>query len=669
MAIRSSGALGIREILSDIDGNPSSRADLIGLGVVVGASAGVIGGGDNVIMPGDFYGEEISLTATAATFSTTAYTFPNTGGTLSVTISNLNGIYRLSNVPSWSFVTPTYGTTSSTTITIGTGNNSMFGASAHSASSIQLLGSGNTVLASISIQQAGNPVVFDWTGGNASAEYAAGTVTNKSIEASSVFTVTVSSSNTNLATVSVGTATGTNPKDHPVTITHFENFQTGSAQSCQITGTGTATEGTLSKTISFTQNPYDSIKWLGTTATISDTASTISRSFTGATSVNQVSGGHPFTISIIGAPSWISVSPSSGTYSPIYKFNGNAGTTSVTFTYSSNTTGSSRSAIALVTDTNSGHTHNLILTQPAQELSLFDIDSGESDPHILNLPLTAVNPQGWRTWALSITANGGFANDWEIEGTTSGANNPYTYDTTYLQHKKSTDSTWTAIDTALTGNGNATIEIRNPLGTWKSFDNNMSYPYYRFRSDSYPSDYTQTVTINQPKNIIDFDLVMSPDVSVHPTVLANGGDTDLTVYSNTNLISLYAYASNGTGLTIAATIGITGTGTTTNLFTAPGTTYANSNWSSHPNSTQIAAGRTFAMSFIITNSYGSTDAILSNQWCNFYVRATSQSQSEGTSSGGYSKLFIEKATSGGGTPPGPPGPGPGPGPKGGGGIE
>ena len=64
MAIRSSGALGIREILNDIDGDVSSRADLIGLGVIVGASAGVIGGGDNVIMPGDFYGEDISLTAT-----------------------------------------------------------------------------------------------------------------------------------------------------------------------------------------------------------------------------------------------------------------------------------------------------------------------------------------------------------------------------------------------------------------------------------------------------------------------------------------------------------------------------------------------------------------------------------------------------------------------------
>ena len=60
MAIRSGDVpLGVQEILTDIGGDVASRADLIGLGVIVGASAGVIGGGDNVIMPGDFYGEDI----------------------------------------------------------------------------------------------------------------------------------------------------------------------------------------------------------------------------------------------------------------------------------------------------------------------------------------------------------------------------------------------------------------------------------------------------------------------------------------------------------------------------------------------------------------------------------------------------------------------------------
>ena len=199
MAIRSSGALGIREILSDINGDVTSRADLIGLGVVVGASAGVIGSGDNVIMPGDFYGEDINLTATNATFDVTSHSFPNTGGDVTVTITNLNGIYRISNVPSWAYVTPTYGSTTSTTLIIAAGNNSALGSSANSATTIQLLGSSNSVLASITISQAGNPTTFDWTGGNHTVPYTGGTVSN-GVSAGTVFTLGVTSSNTNLAT-------------------------------------------------------------------------------------------------------------------------------------------------------------------------------------------------------------------------------------------------------------------------------------------------------------------------------------------------------------------------------------------------------------------------------------------------------------------------------------
>ena len=61
MVIRSSGSLGINEILTDITGSVGERADLVGLGVLVGATNGVVGSGDNVILPGDFYGEDITL--------------------------------------------------------------------------------------------------------------------------------------------------------------------------------------------------------------------------------------------------------------------------------------------------------------------------------------------------------------------------------------------------------------------------------------------------------------------------------------------------------------------------------------------------------------------------------------------------------------------------------
>jgi hypothetical protein len=644
MAIRSSGALGIREILSDINGDVTSRADLIGLGVVVGASAGVIGGGDNVIMPGDFYGEDINLTATNATFDVTSHSFPNTGGDVTVTITNLNGIYRISNVPSWAYVTPTYGSTTSTTLIIAAGNNSALGSSDNSATTIQLLGSSNSVLASITISQAGNPTTFDWTGGNHTVPHTGGTVSN-GVSAGTVFTLGVTSSNTNLATTSIGTATGTNPKTYPITITHFENFNSGSDETCQLTATGTASAGTITKQISLTQTAYDPIVWAGSSVNLNDDGGTVPISFAGATSVKAADGGHPFTISFSGGtPSWISVSPTSGIYSPNFKASAGytTGTTSVTFTFSANGTGTSRSAIALVTDTNSGHITSLNLTQNAQELSTFDIDSGESDPHILNLPAKADISFG--TYTLQVTANSGFSNDWEIQGTTTGTGT--NYDTSHLEHRKTGDSTWTAITTTLTGNGDETIEIRNPNGYWSDFANNMVYPYYRFRSNSYPTDYSQTVTIGQSKPSIDFDLVLSGGSNRHVNAIQASGDDELLVYCNTDEIALNVYSINSTGLTITATIALVGN-SSTDIFTTS-TSFPSSGWSTHPNSTQNSAGRDQVMTFNIANTAGSSAAITNQQWTNLYVKATTQTQQEGQTSGGYSKLFIEKQSSGGG---------------------
>jgi hypothetical protein len=666
MAIRSSGALGIREILNDIDGDVSSRADLIGLGVIVGASAGVIGGGDNVIMPGDFYGEDISLTATTISASPTSHAFSNTGGEVTITISS-NGIFRLSNVPSWAFVTPTYGASSTTSLIIAAGGNSALGSAANPSSTIQLLGSSNSVLASITISQAGNPVTFEWVGGSEVRPFTAGTF-SKNVSAAEIFTLVVTSSNTSLATVSIGTATGTNPKSYPITITHFENFQSGSDEVCQLTATGTASAGTITKQITMTQTAYDPIRWQSSSSNLSDDGGTVTASFTGATSVNATSGGHPFTISFYGGtPSWISSSVTSGTYSPTFKSAAGetAGTTSVVLTFSANTTGATRSTVVLVTDTNSGHITSLNLTQAAQELSTFDIDSGESDPHILNLPAKADISFG--TFTLQLTANTGYNNDWEIQGTTTGTGT--NYDTSHLEHRKTGDSTWTAITTTLTGNGDETIEIRNPNGYWSDFANNMVYPYYRFRSNSYPTDYSQTVTIKQPKPPIDFDLVLDADASQYSNALAGNGDTELVVYCNSNSIGLNVYGVNSTGLTIGATIALAGN-TATDLFTTT-TSYASSNWSTHPNSTQTNAGRPYSMTFTITNNNTSTSSITSQQWVNLYVKGTSQSQSEGQTSGGYSKIFIEQASSGGGgTPPGGPSGPPGtPPPSGVGGEE
>ena len=80
MAIRNTTPLSLRMILEDIGGEEYSTIDMIGLGVLVGSTSGVVGAGDNVILPGDFLGEDISLTATSGTWSDSSYNFPNTGG-------------------------------------------------------------------------------------------------------------------------------------------------------------------------------------------------------------------------------------------------------------------------------------------------------------------------------------------------------------------------------------------------------------------------------------------------------------------------------------------------------------------------------------------------------------------------------------------------------------
>ena len=129
------------------------KGDLVGLGVLVGATNGVVGSGDNVILPGDFYGEDITLTATAGNLSPSSHTFGNTGGDLTVTISSLNGIFRFGNVPSWLAVSPTYGNTSNTSITFSAPNNSALGALDRTSVSVQLIGVSNSVLDTISVGQ------------------------------------------------------------------------------------------------------------------------------------------------------------------------------------------------------------------------------------------------------------------------------------------------------------------------------------------------------------------------------------------------------------------------------------------------------------------------------------------------------------------------------------
>jgi hypothetical protein len=570
MAIRSTeGRLGIREILSDTNAPIFEPADLIGLGIVVGATSG-LGDGNSVILSGrnsnptcEFLGQDFNLTATAGSFNLSSVTFANTGGNQNVNIST-SGVWRLSNIPSFVSVDQVYGN-GSATVNISAADNSALGSANNSSVSIQLLGSSNSVLDTLPVSQPGNPITFQFSVTSVSANYAAGN-TDVTFSATPGFTMTFNSSNTNIMTPSVVSSnTSSDPNTYTVRLSRNLRYNTSSA-GANLSATGSFTQGqTVITSILFTQEAYDTIRW-GNLSEISSiefnsVGGTQTIQFGGATSIPYNStqtppGGHPWTITASGGPySWISsVSASSGNYHPggDSKVGGGAsdiGIDDTTFTFTTNNTSATRTASYVLEDTTSGITKTLSISQPVQELSTFDIDSGETDPHILTLP-TKSFPVG--TYTLQVTANSGFDDDWEIQGTVAGSNS-YTstafYDTSKYEHKKSTDSSWSPITTALTGTGNATIQVQNSDTlngrAWSSYQYNMVYPYYRFRSSSYPSNYSETVTIKQTKALLDFQIKWEStnNPSSQTYALNAGQDEVLQVWAKDNGVGVKCGAS------------------------------------------------------------------------------------------------------------------------------
>lgn len=676
MAIRSGDVpLGINEILTDITGSVGERADLVGLGVLVGATSGVVGAGDNVILPGDFYGEDITLTATAGNLSPSSHTFGNTGGDLTVTISSLNGIFRFGNVPGWLAVSPTYGSTSNTSITFSAPNNSALGALDRTSVSVQLIGASNSVLDTISVGQDGNEVTFNYnpTTGLAASDYKAGTL-SRNFEASSDFKrLVMASSNTNLATVATGSATGTNPITYPITLTHFLDYNTGSNQTTSITTTGYLADNTtnLVRTVTFTKPPYETILWQRDTdhgedgpLELDDTAGSTSQNFTGATSIPYNStqtppGGHDWTCTIPSGSSFLSLSSTTGNYHPNGdgKVGGSSdpGDSSVTINFTDNNTGAERGGLILLEDDTSGQTHELRVFQPARKLTTFSITSNQADTHSLALPAKADLSFG--TWSYQVVANSGFQNTWESYGQVTGngqSGTNYYYSASLLQHSSDNGITFVPITTTISGSGSGNILVKQTSGYWVDFDDPMKYPYYRFRSQAYPSEYSEyPLTITQPSPTIDFDLEWG-STNNSSNQLASGGSINLKVYSNTNTIAMNVYGDNASSLNISATIRLASSFSTTNFLANTSTSYAATNWSTHLDSSQNTAGRIYLMEFTVRSTTSSPTQTVS-QWVNVYAKSTGQTQSEGYNAGGYIRFYIQESTGGGGGSPPPPG--------------
>jgi len=577
MAIRNTTPLSLRMILEDIGGEEYSTIDMIGLGVLVGTTSGVVGAGDNVVLPGDFLGEDISLTATSGTWSAASYNFPNSGGDQTIT-ATVNGIYRVGNIPSWLSVTPVYGT-GNTTFSFRAGDNSYLGAVAQASVGVQLIGSGDTVLDTINVSQTGNPVVFTLSSTAPATDYDESSETIV-LTAGSNFdggiTITTGS---DLITAELGSPNSSDPRQYDITITPKtvpRYHLTSSATTIIVEGTIGA--GSIERSATFTQRHYGAVSWSVDSVTWEEgSAGTDTVLLAGATAENYEDGGHDFTVTGQSSYSWITnVNPSTGNYrSQGSRFDStDIGDDRVTFTFSANT-GAERTATITIEDDRSGLTDDLLITQEEQVLSAFDIDSGESDQHILNLPRrNTIFQTGTYSFDLTVTANGSNSEAWEIVSTTTStstvgpeSDGDY-YDTDYLQHKLSTDSSWTAITTALTGTGDATIHIRNPFESWLSFSDPMQFPLYRFRSTAYPSVYSQYVTIKQPENQMQLSVTWD---GTTPNSVLNAiccSDYTFIIDSNTNTEGVFvgtAFGSYSIDVDFSVDLGLTSLGSSATI--------------------------------------------------------------------------------------------------------
>ena len=187
------GYLSMDMVLQWIVDNPGSQVDMVTIGALIGATDGVVGSGDEVILPTDFWGQDVNKTATTITLAngSTQQNFTTAAQAYTLNVSS-NGVGKLDNIAPWVNAAVTYFTNNTTNISTVIADNSALG-SPQRTFTLNGVGSGNSILDTVDFIQAGNPATLTITSPSFSTHTATGTQ----------FIVT-KSSNTNFVSVTVG---------------------------------------------------------------------------------------------------------------------------------------------------------------------------------------------------------------------------------------------------------------------------------------------------------------------------------------------------------------------------------------------------------------------------------------------------------------------------------
>ena len=372
-------------ILQGIGDSPGSQIDLISFGYLVGVGDGVVGSGNDVVLPTDFWGQDINKTANSITLagglSSLSFTKASQAYTLSI---NSNGVGKLDNLDSWVSAATTYFTNSTTSIQLLFSDNSGLG-SPDRTFQLQGVGSGNSVLDTVDITQTGNPASVTITSPSFSRHTATGTQ----------FTIT-KTSNTNWDSVTVG--------NNLLTLTLISN----------------PTTNTRVYGIEWASGPSYSLSAITTTVVVvvsdtSDATSTLTEpkacnvpgfdnlALGGVSSVDKDGETQTFTVNgEVGAT--FSIAIVSG-YQYSYSIDGVANATTgtvgdvISMTWQSNQTGVQRAMTINVTDTTSGNSASgRTFTQSPQILANFEVKEGST---VLSSPSS--HTYAWNGGAKSFT--------------------------------------------------------------------------------------------------------------------------------------------------------------------------------------------------------------------------------------------------------------------------
>ena len=142
------GSLGINEIMTSVGGQAGTRTDMIGIGTLIGATDG--SEGDDVVLPSDFWGQDVSLNISSLTASPNSKSLNNSGqsftSTFTLSPSGGTGRIEMAGGITWIFSQTTFFQASggTYTMTFQVDANSQLGSASRSGT-INILGASNVL--------------------------------------------------------------------------------------------------------------------------------------------------------------------------------------------------------------------------------------------------------------------------------------------------------------------------------------------------------------------------------------------------------------------------------------------------------------------------------------------------------------------------------------------